>query len=74
LKEDGNSVDGIGVNNKQMAALPGDRANGPANDPSHDFLRSSSSPLDSIFRPRTVAVIGATDREGSVGRSVLVNL
>lgn len=30
--------------------------------------------LDSFFRPKSVAVIGATDREGSVGRTVLVNL
>ncbi|MBZ5682687.1 MAG: bifunctional acetate--CoA ligase family protein/GNAT family N-acetyltransferase [Acidobacteriia bacterium] len=30
--------------------------------------------LDSLFLPRTVAVIGATDRAGTVGRSVLANL
>jgi acetyltransferase len=30
--------------------------------------------LDSLFLPRSVAVIGATDREGTVGRSVLSNL
>src|SRR5208282_5833972 len=30
--------------------------------------------LDSFFRPNSVAVIGATDREGSVGRTVLFNL
>ncbi len=30
--------------------------------------------LDSLFSPRSVAVIGATDREGTVGRSVLSNL
>jgi acetyltransferase len=30
--------------------------------------------LDSIFRPRSVAVIGATDREGSVGCSTFLNL
>ncbi|MGA8557287.1 MAG: bifunctional acetate--CoA ligase family protein/GNAT family N-acetyltransferase [Candidatus Acidiferrales bacterium] len=30
--------------------------------------------LQCFFRPRTVAVIGATDREGSVGRMVLANL
>lgn len=33
-----------------------------------------SRALDSIFKPTRVAVIGATDREGSVGRTVLVNL
>ena len=30
--------------------------------------------LDSFFAPNTVAVIGATDREGTVGRTVLANL
>src|ERR1700709_2242455 len=30
--------------------------------------------LDAIFAPRSVAVIGATDRPGSVGRMVLWNL
>ena len=30
--------------------------------------------LDVFFKPRSVAVIGATDREGHVGRSVLWNL
>jgi acetyltransferase len=31
-------------------------------------------PLDAIFSPRSVAVIGASERPGSVGRSVLFNL
>ena len=31
-------------------------------------------PLDAIFEPRAVAVIGATEKTGSVGRSVLWNL
>ena len=31
-------------------------------------------PLDIFFSPRTVAVIGATDRPGSVGRTLLWNL
>src|SRR5271166_2339603 len=30
--------------------------------------------LDAVFRPRSVAVIGATDRSATVGRSVLWNL
>ncbi|QEH31874.1 Succinyl-CoA ligase [ADP-forming] subunit alpha [Aquisphaera giovannonii] len=34
----------------------------------------SRLPLDAIFAPRTVAVIGATDKQGSVGRAVLWNL
>ncbi|HLU10131.1 MAG TPA: acetate--CoA ligase family protein, partial [Oceanobacillus sp.] len=37
---------------------------------------STSQPegLDAIFAPKTVAVIGATDRAGSVGRTILWNL
>jgi acetyltransferase len=31
-------------------------------------------PLDAIFAPRSVAVIGATDKAGSVGRTILWNL
>jgi acetyltransferase len=45
-----------------------------AGEPAHDILRSEGHPLDFIFRPRSVAVIGATDRPGSVGRTVLENL
>jgi acetyltransferase len=30
--------------------------------------------LEALFRPKSIAVIGATDREGTVGRSVLSNL
>jgi len=43
-------------------------------EPAHDILRSERHPLDFIFRPRSVAVIGATDRQGSVGRTVIENL
>src|SRR6516165_5557761 len=31
-------------------------------------------PLDAIFTPKTVAVIGATEKQGSVGRAILWNL
>jgi acetyltransferase len=40
-------------------------------DPSHDVLRAESHPLDALFKPGTVAVIGATERPGSIGRKVL---
>lgn len=40
----------------------------------HDILRRRRHPLDVFFRPRTVAVIGASETEGSVGRSILWNL
>ena len=36
--------------------------------------RSSSQPLDVFFSPKTVAVIGATENPGTVGRTVLWNL
>ncbi len=43
-------------------------------DPSSDVYRVESHPLDPLFAPRSVAVIGASERPGSVGRSVLWNL
>ncbi|MFB3915209.1 MAG: bifunctional acetate--CoA ligase family protein/GNAT family N-acetyltransferase [Terriglobales bacterium] len=46
----------------------------PASDPAHDVLRSERHPLEAMFAPRNVAVIGATERPGSIGRAVLWNL
>lgn len=43
-------------------------------DAAHDIFRSTRRPLDAIFDPKHVAVIGATDRAGSVGRAILMNL
>ena len=43
-------------------------------DPSQDLLHARSRPLDAIFRPHRVAVIGASEEEGSVGRSLVENL
>jgi acetyltransferase len=43
-------------------------------DPAHDVLGYEGGQLDAIFRPETVAVIGATDRPGSVGRTIMWNL
>src|SRR6185436_17882978 len=41
----------------------------------HDLVRHARRhPLDPLFAPKTVAVIGATEKEGSVGRAVLENL
>ena len=34
-----------------------------------DVFRSGRAGLDAIFQPRNVAVIGATEKEGSVGRT-----
>jgi acetyltransferase len=41
----------------------------------HDILRHTSRrPLDPIFSPKSVAVIGATETLNSVGRTILENL
>ncbi len=40
----------------------------------HDILRRRRHPLDVFFKPHTVAVIGASETQGSVGRSILWNL
>ena len=44
-------------------------------EPAHDILRQvRRRPLDSIFAPKVVAVIGATENKGSVGRTVFQNM
>lgn len=44
-------------------------------DPAHDLLRATEAhPLDAFFKPRSVAVIGATESAGSVGRTIVTNL
>jgi acetyltransferase len=45
-----------------------------ASDRAYDILRSEHHPLDVIFAPRNIAVIGASEKEGSVGRTILWNL
>ena len=35
---------------------------------------SARAPLEALFRPKSIAVIGATDRAGSVGCTILANL
>jgi acetyltransferase len=40
----------------------------------HDVFRQGRHPLEWFFRPRTVAVVGATEAPGSVGRTLLHNL
>ncbi|TQF17094.1 bifunctional acetate--CoA ligase family protein/GNAT family N-acetyltransferase [Myxococcus llanfairpwllgwyngyllgogerychwyrndrobwllllantysiliogogogochensis] len=54
-----------------------ERATGPRkSDPSYNVLHQQGTrqPLDVIFKPRSVAVVGASERPGSVGRTVLWNL
>ena len=40
----------------------------------HDILGHAEDPLDPFFTPKNVAVIGATENPGSVGRTTLWNL
>jgi acetyltransferase len=40
----------------------------------HDVFRQGRHPLESFFSPHAVAVIGATEAPGSVGRTLLHNL
>lgn len=49
-------------------------ARGRSTDPTYDILRSERQPLEALFRPRCVAVVGASERPGSVGRTLLWNL
>ncbi len=43
-------------------------------DPAHEITRSENLSLDAIFKPKSIALIGATERTGSVGRNLLSNL
>lgn len=43
-------------------------------DPSQNFMERLPQPLDAIFLPKTVAVFGAKDDLGSVGRTIMANL
>ena len=46
----------------------------PGLDPAHDVLHYGRQPLDAIFAPKSVAVIGASETPGSVGRTIVWNL
>lgn len=47
----------------------------PTSDRAYDILQTERiNPLDAIFTPQTVAVIGASEKAGSVGRTLLWNL
>src|SRR6516165_3585301 len=60
--------------NKVKKVGPSTKPGPPAPDRAHDVWRSEPQPLDAIFNPGSVAVIGATERPGSVGRAVLWSL
>jgi acetyltransferase len=49
-----------------QVARPADKAS--------DILRAGFQPLAPFFKPRAVAVVGATEKAGSVGRTILTNL
>ena len=46
----------------------------PILDPVHDVLHYGHQALEAIFAPKTVAVIGASETTGSVGRTIVWNL
>ncbi|HEX4076831.1 MAG TPA: bifunctional acetate--CoA ligase family protein/GNAT family N-acetyltransferase [Candidatus Acidoferrales bacterium] len=60
------AADSVDVNPEPFAAQT------PA--PLRDTHEAGPLSLDAMFRPRSVAVIGATERPGSVGRTTLANL
>ncbi len=64
----------------KSTGLPSDSAERPSrpgtpiSDRSSDALGYERNPLELFFSPSSVAVIGATEKEGSVGRTVFWNL
>ncbi len=40
----------------------------------HDVINAERTALDALFSPRSVALVGATEKQGSVGRTILQNL
>jgi acetyltransferase len=57
-----------------MSSVVGKVGKLTSSSPSHDVLRAEAHPLDPIFNPKSVALVGASERAGSVGRNVLWNL
>jgi len=55
-------------------SFPSQPPSGVAFDPAHDVYRYAPRALQAIFAPKNVAVIGATEKAGSVGRTILWNL
>ncbi len=56
------------------AAAPASTPDPATHDLASDVLGVGRNPLESFFSPSSVAVIGATEKEGSVGRTVFWNL
>ena len=59
------------IENNDSSSLPPRPSSRP---PSSLWGRERSQPLTALFAPRSVAVIGATEKAGSVGRTVFWNL
>ncbi len=53
---------------------PSSKPGKPATETAHDIYQHKENPLDVFFEPSNVAVIGATEAPGSVGRTTLWNL
>ena len=51
-----------------------ERHEGITIDPAHDVFRARPRLLDAVFAPKVVAVVGASERPGSVGQTVFSNL
>ena len=67
--------------NTSERLMEASRARGPSADPPRGsvtpttiFHYKQHHPLDAIFAPKSVAVVGATEKAGSVGRTLLWNL
>jgi acetyltransferase len=43
-------------------------------DPSHDLSRRARHALDAVFHPRSIAIVGASEKPSSVGNTLVVNL
>ncbi len=54
--------------------MPPDPVQPSLAEPVHDVTRVRAQPLETLFEPKSVAVIGATERAGRVGRRVFENL
>jgi acetyltransferase len=64
----------MSIQSPPSAGREPDTTSGTAPDKASDILRAGRHPLDPLFRPRSVAVVGATEKAGSVGRTLLWNL
>ena len=58
----------------RSTSAPRKPVEGPRVDPAHAVYTGKTHPLDAMFKPDSVAVIGASERVGSVGRTILWNL